>query len=449
MAEFAKPPGTKAAATPNLNATAPTSQRSPSSPAARGVSSTLALSQSNTGAAALAEQRAQAVPGHVAQVNALVSTGKVDQAVKLIQRLDGQSRNLVVGLSSTDPAIWPTLRRALILARVHSPTIDLCLAGPTPPNPLTNTQVQDTNAALAAFGQFRTRPLPDKMREALTYMNVGPELKKQVLAIFSPPALAAAAVIFGALQFTPAGWVTDAAVVVISAAAYGTAAFQVGTHLKRFVEICQRAGTKEQLQLAGEEATIIVAILGVNALGAVVSKAVAAKAKAKTSDKDATPAEKEAGQTEKDAGQAAAEPRSKDLPPVGSPMGTLGDDELLYGRYTGWRDASGKSTSGVLAAVRDEHGGMMLSDALAKYGKKLDDFDRDWTAASLWMLEKQAAMGKRIHFDLTYVGKIKDAYKNFPNSITVKELKFIQQNWDSFKDLVIFYKDGKVVDVEW
>lgn len=212
--------------------------------------------------------------------------GKVKQAVARIQRLPPEQRDLVVGLLSVLPQTWATLKPALIEAKVHSPSIDLCLAGVPMFDPL--RPQQSVNRQLTQVVAFQNRPLGDKMRDAIAVSPLGEDLKKELLSLFSATTLAAAAVVFGAMQFIPAGWAVDAGVLVVSGLVFGKAAWDIGAHLGRFTKMCELAGTEQQLQQAGQEFAQAVAIMGVNALGALIGRAGAVKAKAKLAPKPMT-----------------------------------------------------------------------------------------------------------------------------------------------------------------
>ena len=67
------------------------------------------------------------------------------------------------------------------------------------------------------------------------------------------------------------------------------------------------------------------------------------------------------------------------------------------------------------------------------------------------MIDKTVASGNKIHFDLTYMenipGVINGSFK--PNATTSKELQYIYNNWNKFKNTVKFYNNGVEVTKPW
>jgi hypothetical protein len=66
-------------------------------------------------------------------------------------------------------------------------------------------------------------------------------------------------------------------------------------------------------------------------------------------------------------------------------------------------------------------------------------------------LDKAAATGRKVHFDLTHVEDLANILAGkgkFANTVTAQELRHITPNWE-FKDIFKIYIDSKVVQPSW
>ncbi|WP_233218914.1 eCIS core domain-containing protein [Deinococcus arcticus] len=202
-----------------------------------------------------------------------MAAGQFDAAVKSIQKMPQAQRDSVVGLlAATRPPGWDALRQALLKARVSSPSIDLCLAGPVLYDPLKGPSL--ATIALETAGRYVNMPLGTKLEKAIRYAPVGEAFRKQFLSMISLSALVGAAAIFVVLQLTPAGWALDAAIIIISVATFGPAAFAIGEHLGAFFRLAARATSEEDLKVAGNHFAQAAAVVGTTALAGLIGKAV-------------------------------------------------------------------------------------------------------------------------------------------------------------------------------
>jgi hypothetical protein len=111
------------------------------------------------------------------------------------------------------------------------------------------------------------------------------------------------------------------------------------------------------------------------------------------------------------------------------------DDDYVFGVAFG----------GQLDKFRAAYGGRMVSEL----GKPED---MAWHEFSIGILEETIDNGNKIHFNLDYMGGIKDILKNkgkYKNFTTSFELRYIRDNWSRIKNSVIFYRNGKVADAPW
>ena len=104
----------------------------------------------------------------------------------------------------------------------------------------------------------------------------------------------------------------------------------------------------------------------------------------------------------------------------------------------------GPSARGSLAARAKELGGETLTDMEKP-------MELGWTEFSLQALDRAAASGRSIIFDLTNMNDVPGVLDGsaYPNAVTSKELKHIKENWSDFEDVVCFCKDGKKVKRPW
>lgn len=194
-----------------------------------------------------------------------VGKGKVAQAAVRLRRLPDEQRNQVLLLLSAMPQTWKAFKPALLAAKI--PMIDVAGLPYDPFRPVANLN-KDLKQAL----DFQRRPLGEKMIAAVATAPLADETKKELLSLLSPATLALAGGVFLAAQYTPAGWVLDAGVVLVSAAVFGKTSWDIGTHLGRFVTMSQLAGNDAQLKQAGAEFAQVVALVGVSALVGLLGK---------------------------------------------------------------------------------------------------------------------------------------------------------------------------------
>lgn len=136
---------------------------------------------------------------------------------------------------------------------------------------------------------------------------------------------------------------------------------------------------------------------------------------------------------------APVDMKPKDAPAnmVETPL-QFGETDLVYG----------PSATGKLTALKQAAGGQLLSDALRAWGKDVySDFGGNWRAASAWALDHQQRIGGMIRFDLTHMDDVPGvvAGTSHQKAITTFELHHLKSNWNKFKNNVVFYQNGKVV----
>jgi RHS repeat-associated protein len=122
--------------------------------------------------------------------------------------------------------------------------------------------------------------------------------------------------------------------------------------------------------------------------------------------------------------------RSATVANAGSSGLKFGANELVYGPSAGGR----------LAELAQRAGGKTLNDLMVSKPPSMSVID-----FSKKTLDQAAAIGTRIHFDLTYVDDLQNVLKNtgpYANTITGEELRYIYANWDRFGKLVTFYVNG-------
>ncbi|WP_233218766.1 eCIS core domain-containing protein [Deinococcus arcticus] len=235
-----------------------------------------------SGAGRLQRKAADPTTNLLAAVKAVqqqVDSGQIDAAVRRVQTLPQAQRDTVIGvLAALKLPNWARFRQALVRAKVSSPSIDFCLAGPALYDPLKGQALATVSLQVAA--RYINMPLGAKLQQAIQYAPVGEAFRKQFLSMISLGALAGAAAVFVVLQLTPAGWALDAAVVIIALATYGPAAFALGEHLGAFFRIADRATSEADLKVAGNHFAQAAALLGTAGLAGLIGKA-AGKATAK------------------------------------------------------------------------------------------------------------------------------------------------------------------------
>jgi hypothetical protein len=112
------------------------------------------------------------------------------------------------------------------------------------------------------------------------------------------------------------------------------------------------------------------------------------------------------------------------------------DDDLAYGIAFG----------GQLDKFQAAYGGRKLREI----GKPRDG--QTWQEFSYEIMEQALEQKNKIHFNLDYMGGIKDILKNkgkYKNFITSYELRYLRDNWLRFSNNVLFYLDGEVVKAPW
>jgi hypothetical protein len=149
---------------------------------------------------------------------------------------------------------------------------------------------------------------------------------------------------------------------------------------------------------------------------------------AEAASKQAT--EKAAKEAEKKSANAVKKKVTGDAT---SSVGQLkfGENDLIYG----------PSAGGQLRKLQEKAGGKLLNDLEKPIEKNIVQF-------SLETLDQAAASGRKVHFDLTHVKELEDVLLKkgkFADSVTAQELRHITQNWEKFKNIVTFYREGKVV----
>jgi hypothetical protein len=164
-------------------------------------------------------------------------------------------------------------------------------------------------------------------------------------------------------------------------------------------------------------------------------------ARAETAALDAAIAERKVGQKVEDASEAkkklgkTAEKGLSEGASSSSDLLKFGENDLVYG----------PSAKGELRKLQEKAGGKLLNDLEKPLGKTFEEF-------TLETLDRAAATGQKVHFDLTYVKDLDNLLAGkgqFAEKITSQELRHIAKNWEKFKDVVTFYKDGKAVQAPW
>ncbi|MCL2323426.1 MAG: RHS repeat-associated core domain-containing protein, partial [Oscillospiraceae bacterium] len=120
----------------------------------------------------------------------------------------------------------------------------------------------------------------------------------------------------------------------------------------------------------------------------------------------------------------------------------FGENDLVYG----------PNANGELWEFKTKNGGKILQEVADWQNDGLGDDPDAWFWRSTIAMENAVAEGNKIHFDLTNVRNIDGAlggYGPYANSVTSLELKYLFDNWDTYKDTVIFYKKGSVVNPPW
>jgi len=115
----------------------------------------------------------------------------------------------------------------------------------------------------------------------------------------------------------------------------------------------------------------------------------------------------------------------------------FGANDLVYGTSSGGR----------LRSLQREAGGVLLSDM---YRHK--PAGMSWTEFSYRTMDRAAATGRPIRFDLTNVGDIENVLNNrgpYANAVTAHELRYLRQNWSRFERNVFFYRNGVEVGMPW
>ena len=121
---------------------------------------------------------------------------------------------------------------------------------------------------------------------------------------------------------------------------------------------------------------------------------------------------------------------------------------------------TGKPVQGSYDVVYGASGGGKLRSLAVRLGSKLlQDFGSlydsgfsKWIDYSKYTLNKVANAGGKVLFDLSNISNINDALKGigpYGQTVTSQELRYIRDNWNIFKNVVQFCKDGQMVEVQW
>jgi hypothetical protein len=112
----------------------------------------------------------------------------------------------------------------------------------------------------------------------------------------------------------------------------------------------------------------------------------------------------------------------------------FGPHDLVYGPNAG---------SHTLLDLKNSAGGTLLDDIIKArgglpQGVGIHDFTKN-------VLDEAVSNGRLVRFDLTYVNDLKGVLNGtaFTGKVTTTELRHIRSNWDRFKSIVKFYKNGK------
>ncbi|MBS9405477.1 hypothetical protein KG088_17880 [Halomonas sp. TRM85114] len=105
----------------------------------------------------------------------------------------------------------------------------------------------------------------------------------------------------------------------------------------------------------------------------------------------------------------------------------------------------GPSAGGKLRAFQQKYGGKLLTDLSKPPSMKWEKFTTN-------VLSAAARGGKQVHFDLTHMHNIKGVLNKrgpYSRDVTAKELRYIRDNWSSFKVKPKFYRNGEQVSPPW
>ena len=114
--------------------------------------------------------------------------------------------------------------------------------------------------------------------------------------------------------------------------------------------------------------------------------------------------------------------------------------DLIYGPYGGRK----------VREFQERHGGHVLGD-LKGEGVYENGFG-DIITYSCYEIDRCRALGRQLHFDLTYMDDIPGVLNNsglWANKITSYELRHIRDNWNWLYDVVKFYMNDKEVPAPW
>lgn len=107
----------------------------------------------------------------------------------------------------------------------------------------------------------------------------------------------------------------------------------------------------------------------------------------------------------------------------------------------------GASNNGSLLQLANKLGSKLLSAFGGPY-----EYGGSWIDFSKSILNKIAAQGGRILFDLTNVSDLQNVLAGtgkYANNVTSQELRYIMENWDRFKDVVTFCINEMEVVAPW
>ena len=107
----------------------------------------------------------------------------------------------------------------------------------------------------------------------------------------------------------------------------------------------------------------------------------------------------------------------------------------------------GASNNGSLLQLANKLGSKLLSAFGGPY-----EYGGSWIDFSKSILNKIAAQGGRILFDLTNVSDLQNVLAGtgkYANNVTSQELRYIMENWDRFKDVVTFCINEMEVAAPW
>lgn len=116
--------------------------------------------------------------------------------------------------------------------------------------------------------------------------------------------------------------------------------------------------------------------------------------------------------------------------------------------FTGYNYVYGVQTNGALRQLANKTGSKVLGDL----GGYIENGFSSWIDFSKATLDRVAAAGGKILFDLTNVSDLQNVLagtREYANKITSQELRYIMANWDRFKNVVTFCINEIEVAAPW